>query len=235
MSVFKLPLGLCDDLTSIIRDFWWGVENGKRKTAWIAWEKLILKKCCGGMGFKDLRLFNQAMLARQAWRLIEHSDSPCARLLKAKYFPRGCLVDTAFCSNASTILPGLDLLKQGIIWRVGNGSQIRIWRDPWIPRGSSLRVTTRPGRCRLRWVSELLDTDGRDWDVDKLIHLFNPADVEEITKIKIHVRSSEDFIAWHWEKSGIFTVRSAYNLSLKLQHGQNVQSSSSAPDGERKL
>ena len=33
MSVFKLPMGLCDDLTSIIREFWWGVENGKRKTA----------------------------------------------------------------------------------------------------------------------------------------------------------------------------------------------------------
>jgi hypothetical protein len=84
MSVFKLPLGLCDDLNSIIRDFWWGVENGKRKTAWIVWEELILKKCCGGMGFKDLRLFNQAMLARQAWRLIQLPDSLCARLLKSK-------------------------------------------------------------------------------------------------------------------------------------------------------
>ena len=138
MSVFKLPLGLCDDLTSIIRDFWWGVENGKRKTAWIAWEELVLKKCCGGMGFKDLRLFNQALLARQAWRLIQFPDSLCARLLKAKYFPRCNLVDTAFCSNASStwqaVMYGLELLKQGIIWRVGDGSQIRIWRDPWIPR-----------------------------------------------------------------------------------------------------
>ncbi|XP_039780695.1 uncharacterized protein LOC120647967 [Panicum virgatum] len=33
MSVFKLPLGLCDDLTGIIRRFWWGEENGKRKMA----------------------------------------------------------------------------------------------------------------------------------------------------------------------------------------------------------
>jgi len=35
---------------------------------------------------------------------------------------------------------------------------------------------------------------------------FNPADVEEIKKIKIPAREAEDFIAWHMEKSGIFTV-----------------------------
>ena len=97
------------------------------------------------MGFKDLRLFNQAMLARQAWRLIQFPDSLCAKLLKAKYYPRGCLVDTAFCAKASTtwqaIMHGLELLKRGVIWRVGNGTQIRIWRDPWIPREISLRVT----------------------------------------------------------------------------------------------
>jgi hypothetical protein len=38
MSVFNLPLGLCDDLQSVIRQFWWGVENGKRKMAWVAWK-----------------------------------------------------------------------------------------------------------------------------------------------------------------------------------------------------
>ena len=63
MGVFKIPFGLCDDLTSIIRNFWWGAEDGRRKTAWIAWEEMVQKKCCGGLGFKDLRLFNQAMLA----------------------------------------------------------------------------------------------------------------------------------------------------------------------------
>ncbi|CAO2188287.1 unnamed protein product [Urochloa humidicola] len=151
MSVFKLPLTLCDDLTSIIREFWWGVEKGKRKLAWVAWDKLTVRKSKGGLGFKDLRLFNQALLARQAWRLIEYPDSLCARLLKAKYYPRGCLVDTAFCTNPSqtwqAVLHGLDLLKEGIIWRIGNGTQVQIWRDPWIPRDWSLRVTTNKGRC----------------------------------------------------------------------------------------
>lgn len=36
MNVFKLPLLLCHSLTSTIRDFWWGAEKGKRRTAWIA-------------------------------------------------------------------------------------------------------------------------------------------------------------------------------------------------------
>jgi hypothetical protein len=44
MSVFELPLGFCDDLTSVIREFWRGVENGKRKMAWFAWEEMLLKK-----------------------------------------------------------------------------------------------------------------------------------------------------------------------------------------------
>jgi hypothetical protein len=116
MSVFHIPDGLCDDMTSLVRNFWWGSENGRRKVAWVVWEHMTQKKCSGGIGFKDMRLFNQALLARQAWRLIEFPDSLCARLLKAKYYPRGSLIDTAFRTNASvtrqSVQHGLDLLKK---------------------------------------------------------------------------------------------------------------------------
>ena len=77
--------------------------------------------------------------------------------------------------------------------------------------------------------------EGRDWDFDRLIQIFNPADVEEIAKIKIPARRMEDFIAWHMEKSGLFSVRSAYNLALRIKRGQGTSSSSSAPDGARKV
>ena len=72
-----------------------------------------------------------------------------ARLLKAKYFPTGELVDTVFTGNASAVWRGiergLELVKKDMIWRVGNGSKIRIWRDPWIPKGPSLRLISSKG------------------------------------------------------------------------------------------
>jgi hypothetical protein len=96
MGVFKLPFSVCDDLTKLIRNYWWGAERGKRRTHWVSWAKLNRAKSNGGMGFRDMRLFNQALLARQAWRLLAFPNSLCARVLKARYFPNGNLVDTVF-------------------------------------------------------------------------------------------------------------------------------------------
>jgi hypothetical protein len=48
----------------------------------------------------------------------------CARVLRAKYYPQGNLVDTVFTDNPSptwnAIAYGLKLLKHGLIWRVGD-------------------------------------------------------------------------------------------------------------------
>jgi hypothetical protein len=91
MSVFRLTDGLCEDLLKAIHGYWWGSEKGKRKVQWVPWKTMVLPKYLGGMGFKDL--INQALLAKQAWRLIAFPNSLCARVLKAKYFPNGNLLE----------------------------------------------------------------------------------------------------------------------------------------------
>ena len=42
MSVFKLPNILCDEMTGMVRKFWWGQTNEKTKMAWLSWDKVCV-------------------------------------------------------------------------------------------------------------------------------------------------------------------------------------------------
>ena len=54
---------------------------------------MCLPKDKGGMGFRDLKSFNLALLAKQGWRLQTNSSSFFSQVCKAKYFLNGDFVD----------------------------------------------------------------------------------------------------------------------------------------------
>ncbi|VAH99193.1 unnamed protein product [Triticum turgidum subsp. durum] len=222
MGVFKMTQSFCDKYEKLIRDFWWGDENGHWKVHWMPWDRMIRTKRGGGIGFKDMSLFNQALLAKQAWRLIHRPDCLCARILKSKYYPHGDLVDMVFASDASPVWRGiehgLDLLKAGLVWRIGNGRKVNIQRDNWILRDEGLKPATFIRRSRLRWVNQLMQPDGSGWNKELIHQVFYPFDAEAICSIKLPAFDAEDTLAWHYEKSGNFTVGSAYRLAYSIKY-----------------
>jgi hypothetical protein len=239
MSCFDLTKSFCDDLSMINARYWWSQQDKTNKIHWLSWEKLTRSKKVGGLGFRDLHLFNLAMLSRQAWRLLTNPNTLCGQVLKARYFPNSdilhCVPRDGISYSWRSILKGADLLKEGVIWRIGNGEKVKIWEDPWLPKGLTRKPVTPRRSCVLTRVSELIDPTTGEWDEQLIRDIFWPQDADEILRIPIN-EHTEDWPAWHFDAKGLFSVKSAYKLAVALrdvQTGQDASCSVSAHGDER--
>ena len=98
------------------------------------------------MGFKKLKEFNLALLAKQGWRLQQAHDSLVYKVLKAKYFPTTKFSRVVLGNNTSftwqSIMCAQPHIKYGLRWRLGNGERIWIWSDRWMPKPSTFMVSS---------------------------------------------------------------------------------------------
>lgn len=81
-----------------------------------------------GMGFRDFHCFNKAFLLKQLWRLWQNPNSLIAGIMKAKYFPKGQVLEANLGSKPSfawrSIQSSKDLLMKGLVWKIGNGEKV---------------------------------------------------------------------------------------------------------------
>lgn len=126
MSVFKLPETLIKNLNSLMAGFWWSSEPHLKKIHWVSWDKLCLPKSLGGIGFKDLESFNQALLSKQAWKVVQQPECLLARFLKSTYFNNGTFLEAPTGVRPSfawrSLLHGRDLLVKGLKRHVDDGA-----------------------------------------------------------------------------------------------------------------
>ena len=199
VSVFQIPLKICDELDAMCAKFWWGQVGNERKFLWERWEKLTLSKKVGGMGFRDLRAFNLAMIAKQGWRLFHDNNSLIYQCLKARYFPRTHLFDAKESPNCSfvwkSIMVAFPILKYGCYWRVGNGHSVRILRDKWIPNyPTNAPLHLVKDQVREVTVAELINQDFNAWRSEFIMDMFEKKDVEAKCRIQLSRRHVEDIM-----------------------------------------
>lgn len=87
MSCFKLPGSLCTELEQIIAKFWWSKKQEERKIYLVSRNRMCAPKHEGEMSFKNLRTFNEALLTKQGWRLMQNENSLLHKVFKTRYFP----------------------------------------------------------------------------------------------------------------------------------------------------
>ncbi|GAA0166031.1 hypothetical protein LIER_21282 [Lithospermum erythrorhizon] len=113
MNCFKLPVGIIDVLNGLMAKFFRASSDKERGVHWKSWDSLCEEKFEGGW---VLRTWNE------------------------RYFRQSSFMHANLGTNPSfgwrSLLEGRKILTMGIRWRVGDGKEIDIWNDPWIPRTS---------------------------------------------------------------------------------------------------
>ncbi|KAF7822220.1 ribonuclease H [Senna tora] len=118
-----------------------------------------------------------------------------------------------------SILSARWVLEKGAIWKVGNGTQIRIWEDRWLHGPHCYRLL-QPQQLdsELQWVSDLIDHDTRTWRHDLLSTQFNEVDASNIFGVPLSMcNDDDDELIWPFTKHNCYSVKSVYHF-ITEQH-----------------
>lgn len=237
MTCFQLPVSLCNRIQSALTRFWWDSLEGKKKMCWVSWDRITRPKDMGGLGIRDIQLFNTALLAKQAWRIISKPEGLLARVLKGKYCTKKSSLTVTLPKDCSHgwrgIIAGRDLLflKLGAV--IGNGETISVWKSPWL---STISPKTPYGQPPEKYqdlvVADLLTRETKEWNIPLIEKVF-PLLVDEITVLKPGITGGSDGYAWFGARSGIYSTRSGYFAAV--EHYQNPPTVALVPDWKKLL
>lgn len=159
MSFYRMPKKVVQILTSAFRNFLWGGVDNKRHIPWIKWGVVTLPLDKGGLGVKDLDLFNKALINKWRWRILQGSKSLWFDILKARYgdiclqaFGPGVKVkasqpcswwwkdilniftssSTPSSSDIAMVTSSLDPIVKGCKFVIRNGFHTSFWHAAWL-------------------------------------------------------------------------------------------------------
>jgi len=215
MQCVKIPAGVCDAIDQIQRNFLWGGTNENRKPALVKWSTVCTPKNQGGLGIRDSRSMNKALLAKRGWQLCSNNDALWVRIIKAKYLNRDSFLQVEPKSDASftwkSFLDARDVVEHGIAFLVRNGRIIRFWLDTWLgdePLISKASTNITEQEANSTVIQYWTDTG---WDLDRLRNKLPQDVLFLLTSFIIDPNSTDNDIAyWKHNANGNFTTNSAY-------------------------
>lgn len=233
MALAWIPRNILSKLKQLCSRYLWDGNKDKRTFAWIGWKSIALPKKWGGWGLKDLPSFPSALAAKMGWALLT-SQSLWTNITYHKYIWPLNILDwarlpswnkTGISSIWKALLHSLQLIRNNIVWRIRNGSRVRIGLDPWSGCGGRHRLPQELVQYLaaqgIRVISQIADQEQTDlfhqaWKNSAQLNLpqrWHDAWSEYCAALmESHVRISEgsDEIIWHLADSGRYTPKEGY-------------------------
>ncbi|XP_071728746.1 uncharacterized protein [Rutidosis leptorrhynchoides] len=74
-SVFILPDAVIHDIEKLLKGFLWCQEDSARGKAKVAWKFVCTPKDQGGLGLKPMKEWNEVLILKQLWKIVERKES----------------------------------------------------------------------------------------------------------------------------------------------------------------
>nr|XP_027101056.1 uncharacterized protein LOC113720378 [Coffea arabica] len=208
LQVLSPPKAVITRLGIICNSFLWDCR-GEKRLHWAAWEKLCFPTNEGGLGFRSFKDMARAFAAKLWWR-FRSGDSIWAEFMHAKY-SNGCHPLAASSVRPSHTWRRLEairsLVEPNIRWCVGEGL-VDFWKDRWALNEPLEEVVDGAEQPHFL-VSEFLTTEG--WDEVRLGQWLPDSVITVIKDVPFDV-SQKDRLVWLPSTSGLFTVKSAWEM-----------------------
>ena len=162
-------------------------------------------------------MFNDSLLAKQAWRLLHNKTSLFYKAFKAHFFPNSSLmeaVDSRMGSYAwKSILKGRDIIQRGGIMEGWKWRKINILQQRWLPRKRPMFLPTCPLESfENHIIDSLIDPSTRRWNEEMVDGLFVEEDAKLIKKIPLSRHVTKNTLYWPFSTSGNYTCKSGYRF-----------------------
>lgn len=116
-----------------------------------------------------------------------------------------------------SIISAKMIIEKGIIWRIGDGEDVRVWGDKWIPIPLTFSIQTLVHILQADAnVKDLIDTDTKAWKTSLVNEVFWEDEAEAILNIPLSPLQAKDRRIWRGTKNAEYSVRSAYNMEIEL-------------------
>ncbi|GAU47144.1 hypothetical protein TSUD_379210 [Trifolium subterraneum] len=218
-----------------------GLEG--KQLCWVSWDQVCLPKVKGGLGVKDLKLFNLALLSKWKWRCIVDNDVLWYDLSRFRYEESfGNLLSwEVHKSRSKDSIWWRDILKvggmAGDLWfpknvcsMLGDGNLIGFWKEKWLGDVPFCELFPNLFAKELDQnivvAKRLVGSRGNRlwyWQWDNVLTSEDEDDLSYIQHLLLDVDVVRDRTdAWKWMPNslGMFTVKSVYTI---LQNGRSAK------------
>ncbi|CAH9083664.1 unnamed protein product [Cuscuta europaea] len=86
LGIFPMPRAILDRITTLCRLFLWGSKRAK-----VAWSDICLPKNEGGLGIRDTKVWNNALLSRTLWNIHGNKESLWVKWVHGIYLKGRCV------------------------------------------------------------------------------------------------------------------------------------------------